>query len=499
MNEQFQCESSQDAALRIIRAQESLERAQKRLEKAQAAAEKASAKELKEAERNARIEGYQSMGLVVNPKSGEPEQTTENFIRLIENNEEYFKPIRLDEFSQQVYYGEDVLDDNIFVDIVYQFSRLVRWDNHQKIQDAVLYVANRNKFNVLRDYLEELRWDGKMRVPFIFSEYLGADSGSDVMNRQYQKWALIWTKNAVKRVYEPGCKFDYIPILTGPQGIGKSNFCEKLAIRPEWYCENVQIGDKDGYQQLRDSWIINMDEITSLNKKDAATAKNFITSTSDKFREAYGHFAKTYKRHCIFIGTTNEEVFLKDNSAVFERRFLVVQCHGTHDDSIERFNRLDKETVDQIWAEAVYYYKSNQIPDHLSTSDIAVYAEYQKQFKVEEESDIFIFLDNALNKEYTDFIDDSSLASQYKTPDFTGKNRTKQNIFSVGAIINLLRDNHFTSFNDFRGKVASYAKFRDKEWKYVSARPYSGDRVTKCLKRIIPMPKPEDKTPDIFK
>ena len=286
-----------------------------------------------EVEDAARIWGVFNMTV---DENGRIENVPMNYYNLLSKHTD-FKIIRLDDFSGQIYYGEELLNDFHLARINNQISNITggRLSNRNVIMDVIQQIADDNRFNTLTSYLDTLVWDGLSRIPTMFTDFLGA-SYSDL----YSTMSRIWMKAAVMRAYEPGCKFDYIVILSGPQGIGKSNFCERLSVRPEWYCENVQMGDKDGLLQLRNSWIINMDEITSLNKKDAATAKNFITSTSDKFRSPYGRLPMTYKRHCIFIGTTNEDTFLKDTSAVTERRYWVVRCSGTPNDSIERFRWL---------------------------------------------------------------------------------------------------------------------------------------------------------------
>ena len=343
-----------------------------------------------------------------------------------------------------------------------------RLSNRNVIWDVIQQIAEDNRFNTLTEFLDSLVWDGNRRIPTMFSDFLGA-SNSEL----YSAMSKIWMKAAVMRAYEPGCKFDNIIILSGPQGIGKSNFCEKLAIQPEWYCENVQIGDKDGLLQLRNSWIINMDEITSLNKKDAATAKNFITSTSDKCRPPYGRLPMTYKRHCIFIGTTNEETFLKDTTAVTERRYWVVRCSGTRKDSVERFKELTPDVVEQLWAEAVYYYKNpdkDDIPMYIPESLWSDFEEDQLQYKVENESDLFLFLDEALDRPYSDFKNDSSLKEQYKCPDAYGTPKRLQDKFTKNAISQLLSDNHI---HDWKGSLKQYALMRNDKWEYKKIKAYS--------------------------
>ena len=423
-----------------------------------------------EVEDAARIWGVFNMTV---DENGRIENVPMNYYNLLSKHTD-FKIIRLDDFSGQIYYGEELLNDFHLARINNQISNITggRLSNRNVIMDVIQQIADDNRFNTLTSYLDTLVWDGLSRIPTMFTDFLGA-SYSDL----YSTMSRIWMKAAVMRAYEPGCKFDYIVILSGPQGIGKSNFCERLSVRPEWYCENVQMGDKDGLLQLRNSWIINMDEITSLNKKDAATAKNFITSTSDKFRSPYGRLPMTYKRHCIFIGTTNEDTFLKDTTAVTERRYWVVRCSGTRKDSIDRFEKLTPNVVDQLWAEAVYYYKN---PDKISISMYIPeslwqdFKEDQLQYKVENESELFLFLDEALDRPYCDFKNDSSLKDQYKNPDTTGTPKRLQNKFTKNAITMLLADNHI---HDWKGALKQYAMMNSDKWEYKKIKTYSHTSV----------------------
>lgn len=402
-------------------------------------------------------------------KDGHIEAVPRNYYNLLSKHTD-FKVIRLDDFSSQIYYGEAPLNDLDLAWINNQTSNITdgRLANRKVIWDVIQQIAADNRFNILTDFLDSLVWDGKTRIPTMFTDYLGAPK-----SELYSTMSKIWMKAAVMRAYEPGCKFDYIIILSGSQGIGKSNFCEKLAIRPEWYCENVQMGDKDGLLQLQSSWIINMDEITSLNKKDAATAKNFITSTSDKFRSPYGRLPMTYKRHCIFIGTTNESSFLKDSTAVTERRYWVVCCSGTRKESSERFQRFTTDVIEQLWAEAVYYYKNADkidIPLYIPEALWSDFEEDQLQYKIENESELFLFLDEALDRPYSDFENDSSLKEQYKCPDVTRTPKKRQDKFTKNAIALLLSDNHIY---DWKGSLRQYAAMRSDKWEYKKIKVYS--------------------------
>lgn len=388
---------------------------------------------------------------------GYPENTPDSYRNFLINYPNLEK-IRLDEFSDTIYYGDVPLDDILESVIANKIDNVCHLSSPYKLRNVINEVALTNKFNSLRDVLDELVWDKKKRLNTLFHSYLGAPK-----NKLYGAMSTIWCVAAVKRVYEPGCKFDNMIILQGPQGIGKSMFCERLAMQPQWYVENVPIGDKDALIQIRTSWLVNMDEITSLNKKDAATAKNFITSSVDNYRSPFERHSKEHRRHCVFIGTTNEDTFLKDSTAVVERRYWVVPCSGTREDSFVRFNSLDADTVKQIWAEAVYYYKNGQIDLYIPNELWDEFAESQIQYKSEDDSELFTFLDDALNRTYVDFVNDNSLTNQYKMSGSISGVQKMQDTFSLNSLRLLLKDNHIY---DWKGCFKQYAAMRKDEWEY---------------------------------
>ena len=333
------------------------------------------------------------------------------------------------------------------------------------------------------DFLESLegKWDGVPRVEKMFHTFMGAEDCE-----LYSAMAKKWMVAAVKRAYEPGCKFDNMIILQGPMGIGKSNFCEKLSVRPDWFCPNVILGDKDGLLQVASSWIVNMDELSSYTRKDSATAKSFITMTFDQFRSPYGHFTQTVKRHCVFIGSTNEKTFLKDETSMIERRYWVVKCTGTVDDSVNRFKAMTPELVAQLWAEARYYYKSGYDELYISGALYKKFQDDQFQYKNCNDSLLFNFLSEALDMPYADFDNDLSLRDQYRNPDlYNNRSKKVQDFFSLTALSALCRDNHYEIY-----KNHGFAQFADWSGKFEYGKQWNGMTQVRGLIRIKPASQP---------
>ncbi|WP_333638542.1 virulence-associated E family protein [Tissierella praeacuta] len=217
-----------------------------------------------------------------------------------------------------------------------------------KISDAVTIVYQKNKIHPVREYLEKLTWDGIKRVETLLTDYLGAED--NIYTRAVIRTHLT---AAVARIFKPGCKYDTMLTLTGPQGIGKSTFIRYLA--KDWFNDSLEtVKGKDAYEQLQGSWLLEMGELTATRKADIEAVKLFLSKTEDIYRVAYGRRTSRFKRQCIFWGTSNDKEFLRDKTG--DRRTWPVDC-GVVEIKKSVFKDLKNE-VDQIWAEAVEMYKS---------------------------------------------------------------------------------------------------------------------------------------------
>lgn len=213
------------------------------------------------------------------------------------------------------------------------------------IRASIDTVANRNAFHPVRNYLNAFKWDGESRVEDLFIDYMGAEDCS--YSRDIARLMMV---AAVTRIFEPGHKFDFAVILEGLQGKRKSTFIKVLA--KHWG------GDLDGdfhdtkqmVELMQGAWIMEIPELTGMARADVRAIKAFMSRTDDKARLAYAHRAAVYLRQCIFIGSTNDREYLKDDTG--GRRFWPVECTVKEID-IDRL--LDE--VDQLWAESVALYR----------------------------------------------------------------------------------------------------------------------------------------------
>lgn len=218
------------------------------------------------------------------------------------------------------------------------------------IDDALQEVMNLNKFHPVQEYLTGLVWDEVERVDALFVDYLGAED-TDYVRAVTRKWLVA----AVARVMEPGVKFDNAIVLYGPQGIGKSIILAKLG--RQWFNDSLaDVQSKDALEQIQGAWINELAELAPTFKKDNEIVKAFLSRTTDRFRAPYGRRTEEYPRQCVFAGSTNNLLFLKDRTG--NRRFWPITVGASS--PLKRSWDLTDEDVDQIWAEAFYLWANGE-------------------------------------------------------------------------------------------------------------------------------------------
>jgi len=280
-----------------------------------------------------------------------------------------------------------------------------------KTMDAFSVIVEQNRYNPVKDYLSSLVWDGVARLDTLLIDYFS--SPDTEYTRAVTRKAMC---AAVARIFNPGCKFDYMLLLIGKQGLGKSYFMKKLG--GKWYSDSLTtVVGKEAYEQLQGAWILEMGELSAAKKADIDALKHFISKQEDIFREAYGRRTAVFPRQCIFMGTTNDYECLRDKTG--NRRFWPVNVGEGKQSLWDNFN------VDQVWAEAVQGYKAGEelyLKDTLAEWAAYIQAEHT------EESDkagmIYEYLDVLLPDNWDSL--DLSARRMFLSGDFAGGTGTIQ-------------------------------------------------------------------------
>ena len=220
----------------------------------------------------------------------------------------------------------------------------------EKLDHALMIVSAQNRINDVKHYLEGLQWDGIRRLDTLLSDYLGSDDTP--YTRAVMRKSLC---AAVGRAVVGGIKYDYMPIFTGPQGIGKSTFLAILG--KKWFSDSLTTFEgKEAAELIQGTWINEVGELSAFTKQETQVIKQFLSKTEDIYRAAYGRRTDKYPRRCVFFGTSNDSEFLKDMTG--NRRFWPVDV-GMHPAKKSVWQELPAE-VDQIWAEAYAYWAAGE-------------------------------------------------------------------------------------------------------------------------------------------
>ena len=292
-----------------------------------------------------------------NENSGQIEKTRENISIILENDLQLKGKMVYDEFSnrgivtgalpwnktdeERLWKDVDDAELRTYLETVYRIT------GDKKIDDVLLAYCHKYKINKVKKYLEELKWDGVKRVDTLLHDYLGAEN--NVYTQEVMRKSMV---AAVARAMGLYVKWDQMPILSGPQGIGKSTFLRMLG--KNWFSDSLQTFEgKDASETIQGTWINEIGELASMNRSELNSVKLFLSKVEDIFREAYGRRTEKFPRRCIFFGTTNSSDFLRDSTG--DRRFWPVDV-GIVSPQKSVFKELGVE-VDQLWAEAFCYWQ----------------------------------------------------------------------------------------------------------------------------------------------
>ena len=257
----------------------------------------------------------------------------------------------------------------------------------EKIADALTAVLTRHSYHPIRDYLSGLTWDGVPRLDRIIIDYMGAEDSE--LNRAMSRKHFV---AAVARVFNPGCKYDYCLIMSGAEGVGKSTLLRVMG--GKWFNDSITtLEGKEGMEQLRRAWVVELGELSSIKRSDVEQVKAHLSKQVDIYRAAYARRVLEHPRQCVFCGTTNEALFLKGDTG--NRRFWVIPVVAELR-KYRDWSEAIRRDRDQLWAEAVHYYKQGE-PLYLSEELEAQAKQRQQDFNDDNDDPIVAMLDKYLN------------------------------------------------------------------------------------------------------
>ena len=253
--------------------------------------------------------------------------------------------------------------------------------SEKKVENAIQIVANENRYHPVRDYLNSLQWDGTERIRYALHHFLGADTD------EYTFEALkLFMMGAIRRVFQPGSKFEVMLCLVGGQGAGKSTFFRLLAVKDEWFSDDLKkLDDENVYRKLQGHWIIEMSEmIATANARSIEEIKSFLSRQKEVYKIPYETHPADRLRQCVFGGTSNAMDFLPlDRSG--NRRFLPVQvCPEQAEVHILEDEAASRAYLQQVWAEAMTIYRAGGWKLTFSPEMVRYLKEHQKDFMPED-------------------------------------------------------------------------------------------------------------------
>lgn len=312
-------------------------------------------------------------------KDGSPRCTIENFVTIMANDGAY-GGVRYNELAgiaeiHSTKKGKAVIerwsdaDEAQSMNYIESHYGLYSKDKHSA---ALRILFDERKYNPLIDIIESVKWDGEPRCKgFLHRWALCEDTPYT------QEVSRLIFAGGIHRLYQPGTKFDDVPILIGTkQGEGKSSLIRFLAVNDGYYGEVNLVDGQPAIEQLRGKWICEISELLALTKsKEQEAAKAYITRQVDSYRKPWDRNPSDLPRRCIFVGTSNDANPLVDKTG--NRRYYPVEVHCNGYDLYDHEQEC-RDYILQCWAEARELYKAGNMPNYADRKLVSLYREAQE-------------------------------------------------------------------------------------------------------------------------
>ena len=281
--------------------------------------------------------------------NGAPLVTVDNFLKILENDGKFdglkfnlltYSPEQERNGAIEKWTDADDAETRRYIEHQYKIHSV------QKCDDALRIVFAKNEYHPVRNLVDSIKWDGKTRILNFLATWTKCEDSA--YTREVSR--LVFA-GGIHRLYNPGCKFDDMPVLIGTkQGEGKSTLVRWLALKDEYFTEVNEFEGQRGIEAVEGAWICEVSELLAMTKsKEQEAVKSYLTRLNDRYRMPFDKRVTDHPRQCIFIGTTNKKQFLTDRTG--NRRFYPVEVNQSGYDLFNNEAEI-KEYIRQCWAEA---------------------------------------------------------------------------------------------------------------------------------------------------
>lgn len=309
------------------------------------------------------IDNRYGFPLIVDHK-GRVMLTIDNFVSILDNDP-LFGDIKFDLLADTPRRDGHKWTDADDAWLRNEIERKYRIHSAAKLEDAFRLILRRREYHPVREIIDSLVWDGKSRIYTLLTKWLKC-----VDTEYTREVSRLIFAGGINRIYRPGCQFDDVPVLIGTkQGEGKTSFIRWLAMEDDFFTEVTEIDGQKGAEAIEGKWICGFDELLAMTRaREQEAIKSYITRRYDHYRRPYAKYTSESPRQCIFVGTTNNRVFIADKTG--GRRFypIVVNCDGywLHDNQ-----ETIMEDIRQCWAEAKQLFDNGKLPAYANRDLLA--------------------------------------------------------------------------------------------------------------------------------
>ena len=329
--------------------------------------------------------------LLEHTSKGKVRQTKNNCLTVFENDPVFKDAIRYNILTGRTEIVSDLgwnrlgrfVTDSDMSHIYVYFEKFYDLQNEKNINTALKVVASDHQYHPIRDFLNSLTWDGTPRIRNVLHRFFGAPE-SDLIYACMRVFLL----GAISRVFQPGIKFEYVIVLAGSQGVGKSTFLRYLAHNDDWFSDDIKrLDDENIYRSLQGHWVLELPEmLPTISAKSQELIKSFISRQHETYKVPYEVYPEDRPRQCVFGGTSNQIQCLPFDRTG-NRRFLPIEV----DQENAEVHILDPEHqkenldyIDQMWAEAMEIYRSGNYSLALSAETERELTVYRQHFMAED-------------------------------------------------------------------------------------------------------------------